>query len=129
MGVFLVRLGDLTEHGEIPLHSIRFFRQLLDDQLLLTTPPFPHHPVRINDIAHVVGNILHLSTFIMKRNSTTSQWPKDIFDIDLRAARNTDMQVWNAQADKVLQKVKDNFSWGWHPRGVGTLVERVNNDI
>ena|SRR6266702_1233060 len=112
----------------MPLHSVRFLRQLVDDQLLLITPPSPHLIVRVNDITHVVGNILLLSTFIMKRNSTTSQWPKDIFDIDLRAASNTNMQVWKAQADKVLQKVKDIFSWGWHPR-VGTLVERVNDDI
>ena len=111
------------------LHSVRFFGQHLDNQLLVPIPPSPHLAVRVYDSVHVVANIPLLSTFIMKRNSTIGKWLENIFDVSLWAASNTYMQVWNAQVDKVLQKAKEHRSWGWQPRDVGALIKCVNDEI
>ena len=67
--------------------------------------------------------------FVLKGNNTTSQRLEGSPDINIRAAGDTNTQGFKAQADKVLQKVKDIFSWCLHSRGVGALIECVNNDI
>ena len=48
------------------LRSVRFIQQLLDNRLLLFISPAPHPPVRVNDAVRAVGDILLLSSFIMK---------------------------------------------------------------
>jgi hypothetical protein len=65
----------------------------------------------------------------MKRDSTIGKWLENNFDVNLRAAGNTYMQVWNAKFDQLLQKVKEYRSWGRKPRDVRTLVECVNDDV
>jgi hypothetical protein len=39
------------------------------------------------------------------------------------------VQIWDPQASKILDKIEDLFSWGWHAGIVGTLVESINNEI
>ena len=48
------------------LHSVRFLGQHLDNQFLIPVLPIKHFLVQIYDHFHVVGDILLLSTFIVK---------------------------------------------------------------
>jgi hypothetical protein len=65
----------------------------------------------------------------MKRDGTIGKWLENNFDVDVRAASNTYMQVWNAQFDKLFQEVKEYRSWGRQPRKVGTLIDCVDDDV
>ena len=65
----------------------------------------------------------------MKRDGTVGKWLENNFDVNIRAASNTYMQVWNAQLDNLFQKVKEYRSWGRQPREVGTLIDCVDDDV
>ena len=49
--------------------------------------------------------------------------------VDLGSARDTNVQVWEAQADKVIDKIEDFFSCGWQARIVRTLVESIHDKV
>ena len=39
------------------------------------------------------------------------------------------MKIWEGKFDKILQEIENDFPRGWHPKGVRTFVERVDNDV
>lgn len=45
------------------------------------------------------------------------------------AARDTDMQIWEVEVNKIVDEIEDLFSWSWHTRVVRTLIECVHNEI
>ena len=89
----------------------------------------PHLLIRGQDRADVVGHNSLLPTFVLKGNRVDGQGLEPILDVDLGATRNKYMQIRNltVQTDELLDKAKDCFSWGGHPK-VGTLIECVHND-
>ena len=50
-------------------------------------------------------------------------------NVDLRATRNAQVQVWEVEVDEFLYKYQDLVARGWHPSRVGTLVKRIENKI
>jgi hypothetical protein len=54
---------------------------------------------------------------------------KDSLSVNLGSTRNTDVSVWEVQANKILDKIEDLFSWGWHAGTVRTLIKCVHDEI
>jgi len=65
----------------------------------------------------------------VKRDSTIGKWLENNSDVNVGAASNTYMQVWNAQLDKLLQNVKEYRSWGREPRDIGALINCVDDNV
>jgi hypothetical protein len=49
--------------------------------------------------------------------------------IDFRATGDTYTYVAKTEANKILNKTKDLFSWSWHAGIVWTLVESINDNV
>ena len=77
----------------------------------------------------VINDIFSLSTLVMEGHAERCQRLEKSLYVDLVSTRDTYMQVWEAQANKVLDKIEDLFSWCRHARIVGTLVEGIHNYV
>jgi hypothetical protein len=50
-------------------------------------------------------------------------------------SRDTNVQIWDAQANKSTNRIENLLSWGWHARIVGTFInlksvyDEVNGDL
>jgi len=47
----------------------------------------------------------------MKGNRVWSEWFKDSPNVELRPARNTNVDVWKVKPNKFIDKIKDLFPW------------------
>jgi hypothetical protein len=65
----------------------------------------------------------------MEGHAERCQRIENSLNVDLGSTRDADMEVWDAQANKILDKIEDLFSWGWHARIVWTFIERINDDV
>src|SRR6266404_6389078 len=110
------------------LHSVRAFRELLDNQFLILVPPVSHVLVRRYHRADVVCDDKFLSTLFVKRDRANGQRFELSLNVNFWSARNTNMQIRKVMFDEILDKDKDCFSWGWYPSIVGTLIERVHDN-
>jgi hypothetical protein len=119
----------IPKHGEVRVHSVRPFSELLDNQPFILDPPLLHLFVRGHEGADVVGNNSLLHPFVLKGNRVDGQGLESSLYVDLSATGNKYMQIRNlkVQVNEVLDKVKDCLSWGGHPK-VGGLIERVHNN-
>ena len=50
-------------------------------------------------------------------------------DVDLGTTSNADMESWKPKVDEFLHEFKDLSTKGWYPRSIGTLVERIQDEI
>ena len=64
----------------------------------------------MNKRGDIVGNILLLSTFVMKGHSAQGQVFEDSLNVVLRPTRNTYMDIWEVKANKFFHKLEDLFS-------------------
>jgi hypothetical protein len=65
----------------------------------------------------------------MKGHSARGQVFEDGLNIVLRPTRNTNVDVCEVKADKLIHKVEDLFSRRWNGRRNWTLVERIHDDV
>jgi len=70
-----------------------------------------------------------MAIFLVKRNRMRCQGVKSVLDIGLGATRHTNTKIREMRLDKVLDKLKDPIAWRYYPRGTGTLVESVYDEI
>ena len=49
--------------------------------------------------------------------------------VDLGPTRDTNVQIWDAQAHKSIDKIENLFSWGWHAGIVGTFIKSVHDEV
>jgi hypothetical protein len=54
---------------------------------------------------------------------------KDISYVDLGATGDTDMKIWKAKLDELLDEQENSFSRGRNARGIGTFIEGVDYKI
>jgi hypothetical protein len=111
------------------LHSVGSLGECLDDKLPVLLAPSPHLWVRINNGIDIIHDIFLLSTLDMEGYAERCQRLKGGLYVDLGSTRDTYVEVWDAQANKILDKTEDLFSWGWHARIVGTLVECIHDEV
>jgi hypothetical protein len=83
----------------------------------------------VNNGGDIVDDILLLSGFIVKRNGVRSQVLKDCLDIDLWATCNAYVQIWKAEINQLIDKLKDFFPGRWNARIVRALVKCVQDNI
>ena len=111
------------------LHSIRSLGERLDDKNPVLLAPSSHLDVRMHNRADIIQDIFLLANLVMEGHAKRCQRLESSLYVDLGSTRDTDMQVGDAQANKVLEKFKDLFSCGWHAKTVGTLVESINDEV
>ena len=83
----------------------------------------------MSDRTDVLHNVLGLSTLVVKGDTEGCQGLEGSLDINFRPTSDTYMYVEKLEANKVLNKTNDLFSWSWHARIVWTLVESINNNV
>jgi hypothetical protein len=114
---------------EDTLHPIRSLRERLDDKVPVLLSPSPHFLVGLNNRADIVYDIFLLSSLVMEGHAESRQRIENGLYVALGSTCDTYMQVWEAQADQIMDKIKDLFSWGWQARIVGTLVKRIHDEV
>jgi hypothetical protein len=67
----------------------------------------------MNKRAHIVRDILLLSTLIVKGYGVWGQRFQDGLDIELRATGDTDVEVWEAKVNQFADELKYLFSRRW----------------
>ena len=110
-------------------HAIRSFRERLDNQVLFFFTPFPHPWVRVDDDPDIFDDVLLLSILVMKGYEERDQRLEDDSDVDLWATCDAQMKIRKPYVGELLYKLEDLFPRRWNAREVGTLVERVDNNI
>jgi len=75
------------------LHPIGLPCQDINDKLSVLQLPFSHLSIRVNGQLNIIFDILQLSPLVVYRNGKKRQGFKDNFDVSLRAASDTYMQV------------------------------------
>ena len=75
------------------IHPVGFIRELINDQLLVRRLPSSHLATCVNERPDVFGNVLDLPTLSVKGNGTESQILKDIYDVSLGSASDTNPQI------------------------------------
>jgi len=68
----------------------------------------------MNKRAHIVRDILLLSTLIMEGYGVWGQRFEDGLNIELRATGDTDVEVWEAKVNKFIDELKHLLSWRWN---------------
>ena len=71
------------------IHPVGFICELINDQLLIGRLPSSHLTTCINKRPDVFGNVLDLPTLSVKGNGTEGQTLKDIYDVSLGSASDT----------------------------------------
>ena len=114
---------------EDTLHPIRSLGERLDDEVPILLAPSPHLLVGMNNRADIVHDIFLLSSLVMEGHPESRQRPESGLYVNLGSTRDTYVKVWEAQANEIVDKIEDLFSWGWQARIVGTLVKRIHDDV
>ena len=114
---------------EDPSHAISSFGKCLDDKLPILFAPSPYLRVRIDNRTDVIHDIFLLSALVMQGHAERCQNIKDTLYVDLGPTRDANVQIWDAQANEILDKIKDLLSWSWHAGIIGTLVEGIHYDV
>ena len=110
-------------------HPVGPVGECLDDQLLILLSPFAHPRVRVDDRRNILDDVLLLPSFIVKGHLKRRQGLESSSDINFWSTCETYMNIWEGKFDKLLHEIQDQFPWGWQPKGVGTLVERIHNNV
>jgi hypothetical protein len=113
----------------IYLHAIGSFGECFNYKSLVFIAPSPHLLVQIDDGTDIVYDVLGLSTLIVEGDMERCQRLEGSSYINFRATSDTYMYIGKAEVNKILNKIKDLFSWSWHARIVWTLVESINDDV
>ena len=113
------------------LHSVSPFGERLDNQISICIPPPLLGPnrVRIDHRFDIFSNILLLTTFVVKRDRMRHEASKGVLNVDFWTTSHANVKTWKAEADELFQKGKDLFASGWNSRGIGTLVEGIQDEI
>ena len=114
---------------EDALHPIRSLGERLDDEVPVLLAPSPHLLVGMNNRTNIFQDIFLLSTLVMEGHAESRQRLESSLYVDLGSTRDRYVKVWEAQANKIINKIKDLFSWGWQAGIVGTLVKRIHDDV
>src|SRR6266702_6155685 len=77
------------DESKMPLHSISFLYEILNDRILIIISPSPHLSVRVNDRSNVINNVLLLPTFVIKGYLLSCQRLKRSANVELRTTRDT----------------------------------------
>jgi len=93
-----------------PEHPIRSLGERPDDKVPVLLTPSPHHLVGLNNRSDIVHNIFLLSGLVMEGHAESRQRFKNGLYVDLGSTRDTYVQVWVSQANKIIDKIKDLFS-------------------
>jgi hypothetical protein len=101
---FCQRMDEDTLH---PIHSLR---ERLNDKVPVLLAPSPHFLVRLNNRTNIIQDIFLLSSLVMEGHAESRQGLKSRLYVDLGSTRDTYMQVREAQADKIMDKIEDLFS-------------------
>ena len=102
------------KHPIISLHSIHFFRQCLNHQVLVLIPPPSHPSVSVNKRPDIIRDILLLPSFVVKRYRVWGQWFKNGLNVKLWATGNTYMDIREVKANQFLDELEYLFSWRWN---------------
>ena len=92
------------------LHTIGFLRVCLDDHFLVVLPPSVIIGNNSNLRSDIIGNIVLVSSLIVKGNAAVRQWLETEADIYLWPTRDTYVQIREAEINKVLYKAENAFS-------------------
>lgn len=77
------------------IHPVGFLCELINDQSLIGRLPSSHLTTSVNERPDVFGNIPDLSPLPVKGNGKQSQILKDIYDVSLWSASDTNSQIRN----------------------------------
>jgi hypothetical protein len=113
----------------IYLHAISPFGECCDDKSLVIIAPSPHLLIQIDDGTDIVDDVLGLSTLIVEGDMESCQGLEGSSNINFRATSDTYMYIGKVEVNKILNKIKDLFSWSWHARIVWTLVESIDDKV
>ena len=92
------------------VHSVGSFGERLDDEsLILLTPPL-QPLVRINDRTDVIDDVFLLSVLVVEGDAVGCQGIKGGSYVNFGTTCDTYVKIWEADTDKVLNKVKHLFS-------------------
>ena len=110
-------------------HPIGSLGERLDHQILILLTPFAHPRVQVDGRDNILDDVLLLPSFVMKGHSKRRQRLENVSDIDFRATCNTNTKIRERKIDKLLDETQDQVPRRWHPKRVGTLVERVDDNV
>ena len=65
----------------------------------------------------------------MKGYLTSRQRLQSSSDVDFGATRDAYMKIWKGKLDKLLHETQDQVPRRWHPKSIGTLVDRVHDNV
>ena len=66
---------------------------------------------------------------MMEGNLERCQWLENSLYVDFGSTSDTDVQIWEAKAVKILDKIENLFSCRWQARIIGTLIESVYDQV
>src|SRR6267154_4047837 len=81
--------GEMSNGSMNYTHPVGFICEFINDQLLICRLPSSHLSTCVNERPDVFGNVLDLPTLSVKRNGTESDILKDIYDVSLGSASDT----------------------------------------
>jgi hypothetical protein len=108
---------------------VGFVGECLDDQILILVSPVAHLRVRVDDRGDILDNVLLLSSFIMKGHLKRRRGLQSSSDVDFGSTCDTYMKIWEGKFDELLHETEDQVPRRWQSKSVGTLVERVHNNV
>ena len=111
------------------IHAVGFICDLIYNELLICRLPSSHLTTCTNERPDIFGNVLDLPTLSVKRNGTESQIIKDIYDVSLGSAGDTNPKIRNVYVDKLLQKLQDFFTSEYQTSCDWTFVEGIDDYI
>ena len=65
----------------------------------------------------------------MKGNSERCQWLESSLYVNFGSTGDTNVQIWEAQANKFLDKIEDFFSCSWQTRIIGAFIKSIQDQI
>ena len=65
----------------------------------------------------------------MKGHPERCQWFESSLNVDFGAARDTNVEIWEAEVNENRYKIENLFSRSWHPGIIGTLIESVYDKV
>ena len=110
-------------------HPIGSLGERFNDQILIPVSPFSHPRVRVDDRGNILDDVLFLPSFVMNGHSKRRQRLESVSDIDFRATCNTYVKSREGKSDKPFHEAQDQVPRRWHPKSIGTLVDRVHNNV
>ena len=108
-----MRTHQAVNSDEDASHAVGSLGERLDDKLPIFLAPSPHLRVRIDNRTDVIHDVFLLSAFAMQGHAEWCQKLEGTLYVDLGSTRDANVEIWDAQAHKILDKIEDFLSWSW----------------